>query len=296
MDISKLSAFDGYVPCGEFYPLFLEKLQEENGWSSKFSEQAITEYIKFLKIITVFGVKQTPSEVVDEVWHLHLQFTKDYWENLCPRILGLKLHHVPTFKNIESDHINKNQYKKTLENYQQLFGVPPVQIWGQEKEAQLSKTGNNDTNLKSTLGLSLGLILFGLIGAPNFTFFPSISGSEFLILYAVLLVVYNLIAFISLKLVPTSNWHSLGIALFQLGYFAIGIFGGLRVVHGLSNGYPVSYLVLEIIAGALVVPFLIFSEKNRSNNGSCSSSCTSSSTSSSSCSSGSGCGGCGGGD
>jgi hypothetical protein len=30
----------------------------------------------------------TPSEQVDQVWHLHLTYTRSYWDEFCPNVLG----------------------------------------------------------------------------------------------------------------------------------------------------------------------------------------------------------------
>ena len=36
-----------------------------------------------------------PSDEVDQVWHLHLTHTRDYWQRFCPKVLGRELHHEP---------------------------------------------------------------------------------------------------------------------------------------------------------------------------------------------------------
>jgi len=38
----------------------------------------------------------TPSDTVDQAWHLHLIYTGHYWEELCGKVLGLQLHHEPS--------------------------------------------------------------------------------------------------------------------------------------------------------------------------------------------------------
>jgi hypothetical protein len=303
METSTLgSDLENYRPCRKSFCLFLEKLQEETKWSQKFAESAISEYVKFLKIIKKYGVKQTPSKVVDEVWHLHLQFTKDYWEDLCPKVLGFPLHHVPTLKNKESSERNWSQYKQTLDHYRELFGNPPTEFWGnREPKKKNSLINKYDKNHLLVAGCSL--IMIFTVASPGFSFLPSMSGKDFLFLYGILLTLFNVIVFLGRKLVEIVDYKFSFIVFSIFGYFCLFVFGGLRIYHGMTHGYSVGYLFMEMIFGLFVIPqsifgIKVFSSGNRRNSLSGSSSC--SSVSSSSCGSsdggGGGCGGCGGGD
>lgn len=57
---------------------FKDRLASENNWSIEFAEDAIQEYKRFMFLLSRCGHPVTPSEEVDQVWHLHLLFTKDY--------------------------------------------------------------------------------------------------------------------------------------------------------------------------------------------------------------------------
>ena len=39
---------------------------------------------------------QPSSEQVDAAWHLHLTYTRSYWDRFCKETLGQPLHHDPT--------------------------------------------------------------------------------------------------------------------------------------------------------------------------------------------------------
>lgn len=63
---------------------------------------------------------------VDELWHMFIFFTKDYFA-FC-KALGTKyIHHVP---NTSMSKPKKSSYFNTLEDYREIFGEePPKHIW-----------------------------------------------------------------------------------------------------------------------------------------------------------------------
>ena len=58
--------------------------------------RAIEEYRRFLLLGVAAGHPVSPSDTVDQVWHLHLTYTRRYWDTLCRDTLGRLLHHEPT--------------------------------------------------------------------------------------------------------------------------------------------------------------------------------------------------------
>ncbi len=71
----------------------------------------------------------TPSEEVDQVWHLHLTFSRDYWDVWCSEVLGTKLHHDPTQGGPAEQARYRSQYGATLAAYERHFGLPPEVYW-----------------------------------------------------------------------------------------------------------------------------------------------------------------------
>lgn len=109
---------------------FSDRLQRENGWSRAFTLQAIAEYRKFLYLAATSAGHVTPSDVVDQVWHLHLTYTRSYWETLCGEILGRPLHHGPTKGGRAEGRRYRDQYAATLALYREAFGMePPAAVW-----------------------------------------------------------------------------------------------------------------------------------------------------------------------
>ena len=55
---------------------FSQRLARENGWSRHFAIRVIGEYKRFCYLARRAGHGVTPSDEVDQAWHLHLLYTK----------------------------------------------------------------------------------------------------------------------------------------------------------------------------------------------------------------------------
>ena len=109
---------------------FAARLARENGWSAARTERVIEEYRRFAFLAATGEAQVTPSDAVDQVWHLHLTYTRDYWERFCPDVLGRPLHHGPTAGGPDERNRFFAQYADTLARYEAAFGAPPPSdIW-----------------------------------------------------------------------------------------------------------------------------------------------------------------------
>lgn len=109
---------------------FEARLARENGWTRDFAARVIGEYKRFVFLAVTAGHAVTPSDAVDQVWHLHLTYTRDYWERFCPKVLGQPLHHGPTAGGRAEEARYFAQYADTLASYAQVFGEDaPGDIW-----------------------------------------------------------------------------------------------------------------------------------------------------------------------
>ena len=108
---------------------FLGRLAFENGWTTEFARGALLEYKRFIYLLCRAGHPVTPSVEVDQVWHLHLLYTRDYWDEFAPK-LSTRPHHGPT-KGGTSEHSKfKDWYERTLNSYERIFGEsPPNCYW-----------------------------------------------------------------------------------------------------------------------------------------------------------------------
>lgn len=109
---------------------FTRRLARENGWRLGYTLRVVQEYRRFVYLAMVAGHEVTPSDEVDQAWHLHLIYTRSYWEDLCGEVLGRSLHHGPTRGGGAEQSRYSDQYEATLESYRRVFGVePPADIW-----------------------------------------------------------------------------------------------------------------------------------------------------------------------
>jgi hypothetical protein len=109
---------------------FAARLARDNCWPKRRAERAIAEYRRFLYLACTAGHEVTPSPDVDAVWHLHLVYTRSYWNDLCGEVLQRSLHHGPTRGGSSEGRRYRSAYERTLESYRTAFGtIPPSHIW-----------------------------------------------------------------------------------------------------------------------------------------------------------------------
>lgn len=109
---------------------FAQRLARENRWDAPFAESVILEYKRFCYLARTAGHDVTPSDAVDQAWHLHLTYSRDYWERFCPDVLGAPLHHGPTAGGKVERTRYYDQYAATLASYEKAFGKPPPEdVW-----------------------------------------------------------------------------------------------------------------------------------------------------------------------
>lgn len=109
---------------------FSARLARENNWTPAYTRRVIDEYKRFAALAIVAEHPVSPSEDVDQAWHLHLTYSENYWKVFCPQVLGKSLHHQPT-RGGEAEHDKfEDWYARTLQSYQRVFGeAPPRDIW-----------------------------------------------------------------------------------------------------------------------------------------------------------------------
>ena len=131
---------------------FSDRLARENGWSRDFARGAINEYKRFVYLAVTSPTQVTPSDIVDQVWHLHLTFTRSYWDEMCTQVLGRPLHHGPTKGGKAEDRRYRNQYAETLAFYRQTFGEEPPPPTGRPSRSasRAGCTSNGSTGARTS--------------------------------------------------------------------------------------------------------------------------------------------------
>lgn len=85
-----------YINCINLDLEYVEKKLVNNlGWSSKKAKEGIRRYKNFLLLILKYPkIHFSPTRDIDEVWHNHILFTREYHQD-CMKIFGKYLHHSP---------------------------------------------------------------------------------------------------------------------------------------------------------------------------------------------------------
>jgi uncharacterized protein (TIGR04222 family) len=109
---------------------FSARLCRENNWPKAYTERAIAEYKRFAFLAMVAGHPVSPSETVDQAWHLHLTYSENYWKVFCPEVLCHALHHHPSKGGPTEKSRFDDWYAQTLASYKEIFEeAPPGDIW-----------------------------------------------------------------------------------------------------------------------------------------------------------------------
>lgn len=109
---------------------FTQRLARENLWSMARAELVVEEYRRFCYLACISRGEITPSDAVDQAWHLHLTYSRDYWDKFCPDVLRRQLHHAPTEGSADDAARFYDQYARTLDLYLATFGHPaPAAVW-----------------------------------------------------------------------------------------------------------------------------------------------------------------------
>lgn len=145
---------------------FLQQLAEKTGWSPAKLEQGIEEYRRFCLLAVVLDAHVVPGPAIDEIWHLHLTYTREYWDDFCPNRLGLKLHHQPSLGRPGEGAALRHGYAETLHAYAALFGSPPEAWWPALRASPRRRFFWPDLRRRWLAALSLtGLLVTGLAWA-----------------------------------------------------------------------------------------------------------------------------------
>lgn len=186
---------------------FSSRLAKENQWSPAYARRVIDEYKRFTFLAVAAGHPVSPSEDVDQAWHLHLTYSQNYWRVFCPEVLRQPFHHQPT-KGGEAEHAKfQDWYSRTLESYESFFAEkPPGDIWPSPAQRQDTRQHfvrvDREQNwiirkpklqfspqVACTIGLGLlALFCTGAMFANGFNPFDW-HGPQFLVFYLILIAV-----------------------------------------------------------------------------------------------------------
>ena len=115
-------------------PPSLNALISQKFCTSGLTEKYVEEYIRFLTLIYFSNTTLTPSEEVDQVWHVHQALTLEY-EKFCDEIFGKFISHSPSTGGLENNERYKEIYRNTKEFYLFVFKENPNwELWPSVEE------------------------------------------------------------------------------------------------------------------------------------------------------------------
>lgn len=122
---------EAYSPDTPGVPMpYSRRLAEREGWSHAHAMAVIAEYKRFAYLAVSSGHVATPSKAIDAAWHLHLEYTREYWDVFCVEVLCAPLHHTPGNGAPDEAAAYARLYEQTLDSYRRAFGSePPATIW-----------------------------------------------------------------------------------------------------------------------------------------------------------------------
>ena len=180
---------------------FSTRLSRENCWSKEYTQRVIQEYKKFIFLCCISSSGVTPSDPVDQVWHLHLTYTKSYWIDFCKNTLEKEIHHNPTTGGQNESDKFKSNYSTTQLLYKQMFGyTPPNDIW-QDNKTRFSDVNFQRINIRKywvirrprlILNSIFPIILFFIL----FLFIQAEGDNSIFIFIAILLGLFALISIV----------------------------------------------------------------------------------------------------
>ena len=136
--LQRLKTFNLDSPSSTFP--FSSRLAKENQWSPAYARRVIEEYKRFAFLAVAAGHPVSPSENVDQAWHLHLTYSQNYWRVFCPEVLQQPFHHQPTKGGTDESAKFQDWYTRTLASYENFFGEkPPADIWPSTEAKQATR-------------------------------------------------------------------------------------------------------------------------------------------------------------
>lgn len=240
---------------------FSGRLGRDNGWTLDFARRAVAEYKRFIYLVCVSGSTLTPSEAVDSVWHLHLIYTRDYWDRFCAESLNRTVHHGPTEGGRAEADRYRDCYARTLGLYRSEFGTePPGDIWPDETlrfappTTQIIDTRTHIILPKRQVFLCLGLApVLALAGCGLIERSPVLPWTIFALIVAVLVT----LNFAAIKRFGMLNYLILGSLLTFTGVWFFG--KGCAVMLAKAWGLPVTAETGQAAVASLIASLFTWS-------------------------------------
>lgn len=178
---------------------FLKRLCREQNWTNSFARRVIQEYKRFVLLAASSETQVSPSEAIDQVWHLHLLYTQEYWGNFCKNVLEKDLHHFPALGGEGEKTRLDESYAETIARYQEVFGaLPPQDIWPPVHRRLRLPKASLRARMLERIGLATSAFLLVLAPQNVSALTPlevlNLRGPDFLRVYAIVVALGVVVA------------------------------------------------------------------------------------------------------
>jgi hypothetical protein len=105
--------------------VYLEKrLVDRNRWSEEEAKETVRRYKNFLLLLLKYPDETlAPAPDIDEAWHNHILFTREYMRD-SEAIFGSYLHHTPSQEGEEEKLVMKEAQRLSADLYIREFNEP----------------------------------------------------------------------------------------------------------------------------------------------------------------------------
>ena len=142
---------------------FQERLSSEHDLTEESARRLVEEYRRFLYLKAIDGGSLTPSERVDQAWHLHMETAGEGWAQFCDDVLKFRIDHRTGLSRKEA----MASYSRLLQLYRREFNQePPGDIWPGERERMRNVIGGGMVFAAVVLFL-FGFGLYPFIGVAG---------------------------------------------------------------------------------------------------------------------------------
>ncbi len=105
---------------------YLEKrLSEKQNWTAQQAKETVRRYKNFLLLLLKYQDQVlAPAPDIDEAWHNHILFTRQYFRD-CQSIFGDYLHHFPSQNSVPEEKLAMEMAQsRTADLYTKEFKEP----------------------------------------------------------------------------------------------------------------------------------------------------------------------------
>ncbi len=102
----------------------IDRMVNKYSWEPVAAKETVRKYKNFLTLKYVYpDLEFAPRREIDEIWHQHILFTKNYMRD-CELIFGKYIHHTPSLGTAEERRTLDKRFVESARIYEDYFQEP----------------------------------------------------------------------------------------------------------------------------------------------------------------------------